>query len=177
MSIVTKVILLDPPSMVAGCLITITVQLCAAEYEDPCYWPRRPVTAQQLCPRLSPLLLALAVFRAHSKAWKHAKCWCRQQFCVSGKCTNNALSREVIFADPRSISSSSTPCDLLEILLLSTFRWREHPCVTRASMVKPYNSVHLFLNATSRLPEHPCPNHNSVHLLMSAITRASMPKP
>ena len=26
-------------------------------------------------------------------------------------------------------------------------------------------------------PEHPCPNHNSVHLLMSAITRASMPEP
>ena len=24
---------------------------------------------------------------------------------------------------------------------------------------------------------HPCPNHNSVHLSMSAITRASMPKP
>ena len=28
-----------------------------------------------------------------------------------------------------------------------------------------------------RLPEPPCPNHTSVHLLMNAITRASMPKP
>ena len=28
-----------------------------------------------------------------------------------------------------------------------------------------------------RSPEHPCANHNSVHLSMSAITRASLPKP
>ena len=71
-----------------------------------CSWPHRPVMVQKLRPRLSPFLLALAVFGTHSKAWKHAKCWCRQQFCVSGKCTNSALTRGAAFADPRSISSA-----------------------------------------------------------------------
>ena len=91
--------------------------------------PRRPVTAQKLRPRLSPCLVALAVFGAHSNAWKHAKCWHRQQFCVSERL--DAGGYFCLF------SSTSTPFDMLEILLLSPFRWREHPCVTRASMVKP----------------------------------------
>ena len=60
----------------------------------------------KLRPRPSPFLLALAVFRAHAKAWKHAKCWCRQQFCVSGKCTKSVLTREASFADIRSGSST-----------------------------------------------------------------------
>ena len=54
----------------------------------PCFWPRRHVNAQNQRPRLGPNLLALAVFRAISRAWKCAKCWCRQHFCVSAKCRN-----------------------------------------------------------------------------------------
>ena len=85
--------------------VTIYKTLIDSEHYS-CYWPHRPVTAQKLRPRLSPFLLALAVFGTHSKAWKHAKCWCRQQFCVSGKCTNSALTRGATFADPRRISNT-----------------------------------------------------------------------
>ena len=53
-----------------------------------CYWPRRHINVQNQRPRPSPNLLALAVFRAFSRAWTCAKCWCRQHFCVSAKCRN-----------------------------------------------------------------------------------------
>ena len=51
-------------------------------------WPCRHVNAQNQRPGPSPKILALAVFRAFSRAWKCAKCWCRQHFCVSAKCRN-----------------------------------------------------------------------------------------